>query len=524
VNAIYDTTTIWILGVAFCCTMFILCFMRKTSEYMTRARFRTSVWITIALFLLLAVLFVRHRSREPERIRIGILPVHDISYDEELAWVPWAITARAVRCLQTQLPSSYLVCRPEWIWQAVDRDSLADINYLQSFAERLHLDYALLASLSFAEGSYTLQYLFVRVSSPNILQKSQLQSAEDQPQRLGETLAGEVMRLLNRPVHEMPCDADSVATKPLSLAELGLAQRDEERAIFWARQAFLQDSVSARVRNVLAAALLESSILKEKNGERDTDRLEALRLCERSVLNHKNANAMTYRLLGTYYILEKMWGKAQGHLAKAIELDPDDAAAFSLYGYLNDARMEKIGYSNEKELLQHILYLNPCDESVRLRLADIEYSANRIAASRTEIEALLRIHPRSLDGLMFLGKLAASQRDFLTLTNIYEQIFAIDPSNADAYYNLGIYYFQIEDWANAEKLFNRAVRLGNHLDSHLYLGQIYEHQGKTEKAIEEYRLRIHQKHGMNDRYADVAMQRLYSLLKPDSTLIPSHAP
>jgi tetratricopeptide (TPR) repeat protein len=503
--------------------MFVLLFLRKISEYMTRARFRTSVWITIALFLLLAVLFVPRRSRERERLRIGILPVHDISYDEDLAWLPWAITARAARCLQPQLPTSYLVYRPEWIWMAVDRDSLADVNYLQSFAERIHLDYAVLASLNYVEGAYTLQYLLVRVSSPNILQKSQVQHTGDQPQYLGDQLANEVLQLLHQPARAISKELNFKAIKPLSLAELALAQRDQERAVSWARQAFQQDSASIQVRNVLAAALFHSSVLKEKNGERDTDRLEALRLCEGSVLNHKNANAMTYRLLGTYYILEKMWGKAQGHLQKALDLDPDDADAFSLYGYLNDARMAKIGYGSEKELLQHVLYLNPCDESARLRLADIEYSANRTAASRSAIDELLRIHPRSLDGLMFLGKLAASQRDFITITKIYEQIFAIDPRNADAYYNLGIYYFQIEDWANAEKLFNRAVRLGNHVDSHLYLGQIYEHQGQTGKALEEYRLRIRLKRGLNDRFADVARQRLYTLLHPDSAQVRSHA-
>jgi len=198
VNVLYDTTTLYILAVAFCSTMFVLVFLRKTSEYMTRARFRTSVWITVALFVLLAVWLAPRRSKEPVRTRIGILPIQDLSYDEEIAWVPWAISARAARCLQSQLPSSFLVCRPEWMWQALDRDSLADVNYLQSFAERLHLDYAVLAGLSFSEQACTLQYLIVRVSSPNILQKAQLETAPDRPQRLGEMLAGAVLQLLNR--------------------------------------------------------------------------------------------------------------------------------------------------------------------------------------------------------------------------------------------------------------------------------------------------------------------------------------
>lgn len=502
--------------------MFVLVFLRKTSEYMTRARFRTSVWITIALFVLLAVWLVPRRSREPVRTRIGILPIQDLSYDEEIAWVPWAISAGAARCLQSQLPSSFLVCRPEWLWQALDRDSLTDVNYLQSYAERLHLDYAVVAGLSFNGQAYSLQYLIVRVSSPNILQKAQLESAAHQPQRLGEMLAGAVLHLLNQQAKES-CTVASPAIKPLSLAELALAQRDLERALYWARQAAAQDSTSVRVRNILADALLQNSIVQEKRGERHTDRLDALRICESTVLYHRNADACTYRMLATYYILEKIWGKAQKHLQKAIELDPDDAAAFSLYGYLNDSRLKAIGYRDEAELLQHVLYLNPGDESARLRLAELHFTANRIRPARAEIEALLSIHPRSLDGLMFLGKLAAGDRDFLALTRIYDTIFAIDPGNADAYYNLGIYYFQIEDWSNAEKLFNRAVRLGNHADSHLYLGQIYEHQGKTEKAIEEYRLRIRQKHGPDDRFADVAMQRLYTLVKPDSTVIRSYA-
>jgi tetratricopeptide (TPR) repeat protein len=100
---------------------------------------------------------------------------------------------------------------------------------------------------------------------------------------------------------------------------------------------------------------------------------------------------------------------------------------------------------------------------------------------------------------------------------IYNKILDIDPHNADAYYNLGIYYFNSGDIANAERFFSTAVEINDHLNSHLYLGHIFESKGMLAEAIAEYRIRIRHKRGPKDPYAEEARKRIFQLMNPDSS-------
>jgi len=505
---------------AFCFVLLVLLYLRKTSEYMTRARFGHFLFGIIALFILLtAADYWFNRPARP-RIRVAVLPVQEELFTAERSWLAWHIAEQAGDHLRRGLAKEYLVYPANWLWMSVEPDSLNEIAYLQRYAERIGLNWAVLPALSRDGLSITLNYIFVRVQPPNLITKSQITVSQDQASELGRLLAIDAARCLGQsmdPPPAAPMDAEVVRLS--SQASAYLAQSGFDKAVRLAEAAFQKDSLLVPVRNLYAAALLKQSIRREKEGLSDTvGRLRALRVCENTIRHHQ-ADAAAYRWLGAYYLAEKQWAQAGRHLRKAVALDPDDAEALSLYAYLNASRFKEIGLQDDEEMLRHVLQLNPCDESARLRLAEWYFSRNDQKAAEREARALLTIHPRSIDGLMFLGKLAATDRDFIRLAEIYDAIFAIDPHNPDAYYNLGIYYYQSEDLDNAEKLFNRAVRLSNHTDSHLYLGQIYERRGEIDKAIQEYRLRIRHKKGLEDRFADVARARLFELTRPDSTVL-----
>lgn len=522
-NTTLGTTSFFLLLGAFAFILFIILFLAKTSEYMTRARFKKYLFGTIALFVLLAGFVYLRQRPEPKRIRIAVLPVQETLYSEANVWQSWFIADQAGRCLQKSLPEPYLVYPLAWLRQAMDMDSLSDIDYLQSYAERIGLDYAVLAGPNAAPDAVALDYLFVRVQSPSIIKKSRIVVAPEHVIDLGRLLAAEAMPCLGK---SWIADSTTQATitveqaRLISEAENDLAAADYVRAVQTAEAGYRLDSTLVTARNLLAACLLQASRDREQKGEKEiANRMRALHLCESTILRGAATDGGAYRLLGLYYLLEQIWNKSAQHLQKAIEMNRDDAEAYSLFAYLNDFRFKQIGFKDDEKLLLHVLRLNPCDESARLRLAELYFSRNYLKLAEKQIRALLTIHPRSIDGLMFLGKLASVKRDFIELTRIYDTIFRIAPHNADAYYNLGIYYFQNEDMDNAERLFSRAVRLDNHADSHLYLGQIYESRGRIDKAIEEYRLRIRGKKGVNDRFADVARLRLFELMKPDSAVL-----
>ncbi len=522
-NGTLGTNSYYFLLGAFAVIAFVLLFLAKTSEYMTRARFKKFIFGTVALFVLLAgLIYLLHRP-EPRRIRLAVLPVTDTLYDDSSSWQSWHMARQTGYYLKKYLPKEYLLYPVSWLRQAMDMDSVSDIGYLHSYAERIGSDYALLIGQNVSTDENSVEYLFVRVQSPNIIKKSRMAVTPERLIELGKLLAAETLQCLG---HSAPTDSLNVATprpatyRLLTEAEICLTAGDYQKALQSAQAAFNLDSTSIEVRNLLSLCLLQFSRDREQKGEKEVvHRQRALRLCEATIRNGAGGDGATYRLLGLYYLLEQIWSKSGRHLLKAIELDRDDAEAYSLFAYLNDVRFKSIGLKTDEALLRHVLNLNPCDESARLRLAELYFSRSYLKLADKQIRMLLMIHPRSIDGLMFLGKLASAKRDFLELTRIYETIFRIAPHNADAYYNLGIYYFQNDDMDNAEKLFVRAVRLNNHTDSHLYLGQIYESRGQTDRAIEEYRLRIRGKKGAADRFADVAREHLFNLTKPDSSVL-----
>jgi tetratricopeptide (TPR) repeat protein len=123
----------------------------------------------------------------------------------------------------------------------------------------------------------------------------------------------------------------------------------------------------------------------------------------------------------------------------------------------------------------------------RLYLADYLFFNNWKKHAERAIDALLTIHPRSINGLLALGKMAVAENNLERVIAIYNSILQIDPYNPVAYFNLGVYYFNLQEYEYAEQLFHRAVQYGDYADAHLYLGTIFELQGDKERAIAEYR-------------------------------------
>ena len=235
-----------------------------------------------------------------------------------------------------------------------------------------------------------------------------------------------------------------------------------------------------------------------------------------------STDSEAHRIMGKYYILRKMWSMAETHLYKALKRDPNNARIYYDYSHLHASRIKKIGFRDEEAVLRHAIGLNPCYEEARIRLADLLYFNKWPKRANLAIDDLLAIHPRSIEGLLFRGKMAVGSAKFDRIVETYNRIIEIDPRNADAYYNLGVYYFNSKDVDNAERFFERAVQVGNSADAHLYLGHIYQSKGLLDKAIAEYRLRIRHSRGLDDTYADEARKRLFELTKPDSSLLKLH--
>ena len=117
-----------------------------------------------------------------------------------------------------------------------------------------------------------------------------------------------------------------------------------------------------------------------------------------------------------------------------------------------------------------------------------------------------------------MSKLYIARSDVEQIIDIYEKILQVDPVNAEAFYNLGITYYHIENLKTSARFFERAIHVNNHLDSHYYLGLVLKELGETDRAIEYFRARVRRKRDSDDPVAEAARQQLYELTHPEETI------
>lgn len=515
-----------VLGAIALLSVFVIIYLRFTSEFMNKGRFTKGIAITLALFVFLSFLQSIIHAPKPDKIRITVFPLIDIAYKQDTSWLCWAISDQANSVLTKSFSADTLVYPIHWLYEAADADSFSDEKYLLQYAHRIKLDYAAFGSLQSDCDACSLRWAFVDIKRDSVIYRKSEAVAGANKVAVGVRLAADILKYFGKTSPEKPDHsfASIEVVKFRTKALQALSNKEYKKAADYAEQAYKADSTDVYTRNILSRVELHYALYLDSEGKPSgMYRLIALKTSEGTILNYDSTNAEAYRIIGKYYILEKMWGKAEAKLKKALELDPDNPRIYADYSRLHRSRMKSIGFKNEEQLLKYAFSLDPAFENARLQLADYLYFNKWPSQAEKVIRQLLAIHPTSIEAWLFLGRMAVGEHDIQKVIKTYNKILKIDPRNAEAYYNLGVFYYNSNDIDNAERFFNRAVQVGNSLDAHLYLGHIYESQGLIDKAIEEYRLRIRFKKGFKDPYAEEARERLYILTHADSVLKTSNA-
>jgi tetratricopeptide (TPR) repeat protein len=489
-------------------------------------KFRRSLIVTsILFFIAAAALMIVYRSAK-DRTRLSVFPITNSSKDDSLSWRAWIVADQANEYLRKTITGDTLVYSMEWIWEAIDTDSINDTEYLKRYAARIGLDYLMVVQMDFGCDSCSTGWELIAPKSNQVFHNGREPNHSDSYVPIGQRLGARFAEMLGRKhsPNAMPASPKAEAIlKWQALAGRAFASRKFDMAVALAEKALAIDSTNVRTRDLLARSYLENGIQLELKGKPgDLSKLIALKICERTISGFDSTDPEAHRILGKYYILRKMWPLAENHLQKARASDPNNARIYFDYSHLHQSRIKKIGFRNEEAVLRHAIYLDPCYEEARLKLADYLYFNKWPGRADKVVQELLAIHPRSIEGLLLLGKMAVGQADFDRIVATYNHILEIDPKNVEAYYNLGVFYFNAGDVQNAERFFVRAVEVGNSLDAHLYLGHIYQSKGQIDKAIEEYRLRIRNNRGPDDTFADEARRRLFEITKPDTSMLKLH--
>ena len=498
--------------------LFVLFFIRRYSDILSTGSFRTLLLATLALSFI-TVAFIWYFNRPPkDKTRLAIFPVVDSSVNSDSSWMSWAVAGIAAQTLLQTAEDNLLVYPLDWLWEAVSADSLSSQGYVLSYAQRVGLDYIVVGEMNSSCHKCPIQWSLFNVRSQESLASGTIDLLNKNVQSAGVQLARSVGSQLGLKIKS---SIESIGIVPNSiikwtvLAEKAYLQRDFESCIKLAEKAFATDSNYVPVRNLLATAHLNFGLSQKLKGKPPGIHYAIARtLCEKTI-KRDSLNATAERILGEYYLLKELWTKADTHLRRALDINPNDARIYRDLSQLHASRYKKLGFRNEKAVLNYAIFLNPCYEEARIQLAKYYYFKQWPSRAEKVINELLAIHPTSVEGLLYLSKIFISQNNILKVLEIGKRAVELAPNNVDAYFNLGVAYYHWEDYENAQAFFQRAVDLDDHINAHLYLAYLYERKGDHAQAIRHLRKRLQLRR--DDLYANKARELLYQLTHQDST-------
>lgn len=192
----------------------------------------------------------------------------------------------------------------------------------------------------------------------------------------------------------------------------------------------------------LKARLEYASTLEQekKTGEAILEYAELLRRTEGPAqLPYLKALGFLYSQVGENY-------KAIQQFKKALEWDKDDP---NLY-YNLSSLYEKEGLTEDSDrYLAEAIRLKPGDQEARLRLGEHLLSRGRLEDAERYVTEVLQKSPKSMPALLLMVQIYDKQQKLGKLKEIYQKIYALDPGNEVALYNLGVLEYESGNLAAA---------------------------------------------------------------------------
>src|ERR1700743_1179358 len=161
-----------------------------------------------------------------------------------------------------------------------------------------------------------------------------------------------------------------------------------------------------------------------------------------------------HELLGLVYAAQSLDAKAQEHLAIAVRLNPNSAAA-------------------------------------RTNLATSLSRSQKNELAGEQFRKALQLEPKSFDANHNLGEFYIQSRKIADAIPFLEQAQLINPSSYDNGYDLAQADFLMGHLREAEQLVQTLLQLKNVGELHNLLGEIHEKKGKFVEAANEYEVAAH---------------------------------
>ncbi len=137
-----------------------------------------------------------------------------------------------------------------------------------------------------------------------------------------------------------------------------------------------------------------------------------------------------------------------------------------------------------KAAIQHA----PSDAQPHFELGFCQFRLGQLDDAVPQFKAALALEPWYTRADEALAEIYIQKRDYPQAAAYLNRLLSIDPNSYTAHYNLGILAALEQNWAGAEHHLQSALRADpNSAEAHDALGKIFQQEGKSDKAAQEFR-------------------------------------
>lgn len=266
-------------------------------------------------------------------------------------------------------------------------------------------------------------------------------------------------------------NATAIAGRLLQ-AQLTLRRGDPEKAVLLLQDIVRQAPKLAAVHHYLGMAWAQQN--------KWPDAISALKQA-RTLAPTSSEIRIT---LAQTYLAQGSIGLALKEGEAAIENSPQDISALAL---LADAHLLDGDPKRAQQRLTELLALLPDDPSLHHRLGVVAIALHREAEAIDHFEQSLKKKPDFVEALEQIVTVMAAQGKVGQARERVARHIATHPQEPRFHNLLGRLLMQSQRFREAEASFQKALALDEtRLETYAYLGTLYAHEGKVEKAIEKF--------------------------------------
>jgi len=220
--------------------------------------------------------------------------------------------------------------------------------------------------------------------------------------------------------------------------------------------------------------------------------------------NPKDARA--HFNLGAAYFNQQKYDLAAPEFQKCTQIDPEDKQANEMFESSQgiSAYFQK-NYPSAVEHLQNTLKVNPQNPNANLLLADAYVQLKQYPNAEAALKNYSLTSPQGkVKASEVLSKIYMDQKRYSEAVGELKNIIEAEPGNFVALHNLGGSYYQLKDFKDAARYWDKAVKLQKDAQTFQLLGSAYYNLGDFNDAIHSYEKSIQLETAKDPKDQDIA--------------------